>query len=113
MAAMTGDFDGADKAIDQADLDRHSPVTAEDCLFKGLVETIVRPERGLQMLDQAVRRRDSVIARTELRDGPALARVACHLPAWKRTRHGRCGVPFYLTGKSRISLGLIVQESPT
>src|SRR5262249_6920322 len=45
------------------ELARQSPIPAEDYLFKGLVETMVRPEHGLRLLDEAVRRRDSVIAR--------------------------------------------------
>jgi tetratricopeptide (TPR) repeat protein len=46
-----------------AEFERMSPSTPEDYLFKGQMETIFRPERCLQTLDEAVRRRNSVIAR--------------------------------------------------
>jgi hypothetical protein len=45
------------------ELDHLSPITAQDFLFKGLLETTIRPERGLQTLDEGIRRHDSVLAR--------------------------------------------------
>jgi serine/threonine protein kinase/Tfp pilus assembly protein PilF len=44
-------------------LDELEPITHEDCLFKGLAEAPVFPERALENLDEAVRRRDSAVAR--------------------------------------------------
>ena len=52
------------------------PSSPEDCLFKGQVEALIRPEAGLWLLDEAVRRRNSVIARgvrCEARANRALA----------------------------------------
>jgi serine/threonine protein kinase len=45
------------------ELDQLSPITPEDFLFKGLLETTIHPERGLQTLDEGIRRHDSVLAR--------------------------------------------------
>jgi len=45
------------------ELDQLSPITPEDFLFQGLLETTIRPERGLQTLDEGIRRVDSVVAR--------------------------------------------------
>jgi serine/threonine protein kinase len=45
------------------EVDQVSPITPEDFLFKGLLETWLRPERGLQTLDEGIRRHDSVLAR--------------------------------------------------
>ena len=39
------------------ELDRLTPVTAEDYLFKGQLESLVNPERQLQTLEEALRRR--------------------------------------------------------
>jgi hypothetical protein len=44
-------------------LDELEPITHEDCLFKGVAEAPVFPERALENLDEAVRRRDSAVAR--------------------------------------------------
>jgi serine/threonine protein kinase/tetratricopeptide (TPR) repeat protein len=58
------------------ELDKMSPITAEDFLFKGLLETWLHADRGLEMLDEAIRRRDSVVARStrvEARANRALA----------------------------------------
>jgi tetratricopeptide (TPR) repeat protein len=44
-------------------LEKMRPSTPEDYLFKGQVESLIRPEAGLQLLDEAVRRRNSIIAR--------------------------------------------------
>ena len=41
------------------EVERLSPVTPEDLLFKGHAESFLDPERGLQTLDEALRRRDS------------------------------------------------------
>jgi serine/threonine protein kinase len=45
------------------EVDQLSPITPEDFLFKGLLETTIRPERGLQNLDEGIQRQDSVLAR--------------------------------------------------
>jgi tetratricopeptide (TPR) repeat protein len=45
------------------ELDRLTPRTPEDFLFKGQAESLFRPESALQNLDEAIRRRDSLIAR--------------------------------------------------
>jgi tetratricopeptide (TPR) repeat protein len=45
------------------ELDGLLPITPEDFLFKGLLETTIRPERGLRTLDEGIRRGDSVVAR--------------------------------------------------
>jgi tetratricopeptide (TPR) repeat protein len=46
------------------DLEEREPVTHEDFLFKGLAEAWgASPEAGLRNLDEAVRRRDSAVAR--------------------------------------------------
>jgi tetratricopeptide (TPR) repeat protein len=57
------------------ELETLSPRSLEDYLFKGQVEAIIHPERGLKTLDEAVRRRDSSIIRalrTEARANHAL-----------------------------------------
>jgi serine/threonine protein kinase/tetratricopeptide (TPR) repeat protein len=57
------------------DLDEMQPSTPEDYLFKGQVEALINPEGGLQAVDEAIRRRNSVIARvvrTEVRTDRAL-----------------------------------------
>jgi serine/threonine-protein kinase len=46
------------------ELDQLAPRIPEDFLFKGQVESFTHPERGLQTLDEAIRRRDSLIARS-------------------------------------------------
>jgi tetratricopeptide (TPR) repeat protein len=61
-------FDGGQTADMERlwrDLDRMAPSTPEDYLFKGQVEALIRPEAGLWLLDEAVRRRNTVIARGE------------------------------------------------
>jgi serine/threonine protein kinase len=58
------------------DLDEMQPSTPEDYLFKGQVEALMNPEGGLQTVDEAIRRRNSVIARvvrTEVRADRALS----------------------------------------
>lgn len=45
------------------ELDSMSPITAEDYLFKGQFETMLRPERGLETLNEAIRQHDSILAR--------------------------------------------------
>jgi tetratricopeptide (TPR) repeat protein len=45
------------------EVDAQEPVTSQDFLFKGLLETMTRPERGLRTMDAGVRRHDSVLAR--------------------------------------------------
>jgi serine/threonine protein kinase len=45
------------------ELDRMPLVTPEDYLFKGKVESILSYERALQTVDEAVRRRNSIMAR--------------------------------------------------
>jgi serine/threonine protein kinase/tetratricopeptide (TPR) repeat protein len=44
-------------------LDQLLPITPEDFLFKGLFETTIHPERGLQSLGDGIRRHDSILAR--------------------------------------------------
>ena len=46
-----------------SELDPLAPITPDDFLFKGLLETWLNPDRGLQMLDEGIRRHDSVLAR--------------------------------------------------
>jgi serine/threonine protein kinase len=45
------------------EVDPLAPITPDDLLFKGLLETWLHPERGLQTLDEGIRRHDSVLAR--------------------------------------------------
>jgi serine/threonine protein kinase len=45
------------------ELDQLSPITPEDFLFKGLLMATSNPERGLQTLDEGIRRHDSILAR--------------------------------------------------
>src|SRR5262249_6828512 len=45
------------------DLDQLTPRTPQDFLFKGQVDALFHPERALQNLDEAIRRRDSLIGR--------------------------------------------------
>jgi serine/threonine protein kinase len=55
--------------------ERLAPITTEDYLFKGRAQAYVDPERGLSSMDEAVRTRDSPIARlfrTEARINLAL-----------------------------------------
>jgi tetratricopeptide (TPR) repeat protein len=46
------------------ELDTMTPDTPEDFLFKGQVEAIIRPERALRTLAEALRQRDSFVARS-------------------------------------------------
>jgi serine/threonine protein kinase len=46
-----------------SELDPLAPITSDDFLFKGLLETSLHPERGSQVLDEGIRRHDSVLAR--------------------------------------------------
>jgi serine/threonine protein kinase len=46
------------------ELDTMTPDTPEDFLFKGHVEAIIRPERAQRTLAEALRRRDSFVARS-------------------------------------------------
>jgi tetratricopeptide (TPR) repeat protein len=48
-----------------------TPSTPEDFLFQGQIEAILRPERSLQTLDEAVRRRNSAIAHAVRADARA------------------------------------------
>jgi tRNA A-37 threonylcarbamoyl transferase component Bud32 len=48
----------------QKDLERLTPVTPEDFLFKGYAEASFDPPVGLQSIDEAIRRRNSTIARS-------------------------------------------------
>jgi serine/threonine protein kinase/tetratricopeptide (TPR) repeat protein len=52
-------------------LDRMTPSTPEDFLFLGQIEAILRPDRSLQTLDEAVRRRHSAIAHAVRADARA------------------------------------------
>jgi hypothetical protein len=62
------------------EVDQLSPITPDDFLFKGLLETTLRPERGLQTLDEGVRRHDSVLARaTRLKARANRALVTGHV----------------------------------
>jgi tetratricopeptide (TPR) repeat protein len=59
----------------ELELDRMTPRTPEDFLFKGQAESLTRPEQALQTLDRAVSLRNSVIgwaARLEARFNHAL-----------------------------------------
>ncbi|MDA1274827.1 MAG: hypothetical protein O2960_12380 [Verrucomicrobia bacterium] len=47
-----------------ADLEQLPLITPEDSLFKGQTEAWWDPDRGLQTLNEAIRLRNSVIART-------------------------------------------------
>jgi len=56
-------------------IEKLTAVTPEDYLFKGQVESLMDPPRGLKTLDEAIRRRDSCIARvvrSEARSGFAV-----------------------------------------
>ncbi len=66
MLALANFNSGRTAHFDQIclEIDRMTPRTPEDFLFKGQVESIIRPERALQTLDEAIRRRDSIIARS-------------------------------------------------
>jgi tetratricopeptide (TPR) repeat protein len=46
-----------------SDLTALAPVTYEDYLFTGVAESFERPDRGLAAMDEAIRRRDSSVAR--------------------------------------------------
>jgi tetratricopeptide (TPR) repeat protein len=45
------------------ELEQLSPISPEDFIFKGLLEALANPERGLQTLDEGIRRHDSILAR--------------------------------------------------
>jgi hypothetical protein len=45
------------------ELEQQSPISPEDFLFKGLLEAMSNPERGLRTLDDGIRRHDSILAR--------------------------------------------------
>ncbi len=57
-------FDGQMEAYDRGltELQDLTPETPEDYLFMGLVQSLKDPERGLKYLDEAVRRRPSLVA---------------------------------------------------
>src|SRR5262249_40303673 len=58
---FTGQYDRADELLNE--VKRLEPASPEDFLFKGEAVGIWDPIRGLQILDAAVDRRDSVLAR--------------------------------------------------
>jgi tetratricopeptide (TPR) repeat protein/predicted Ser/Thr protein kinase len=66
MLAMACYHSGHGARFEQValEVDRMMPQTAEDFLFKGQVESITRPERAMQTLDEAIRRGDSLVARS-------------------------------------------------
>jgi serine/threonine protein kinase len=45
------------------ELEQLPPISPEDFVFKGLLEAISNPERGLRTLDEGIRRHDSILAR--------------------------------------------------
>jgi serine/threonine protein kinase len=45
------------------ELEKLTPITPQDFVFKGLLETTIGLERGLPTLDEGIRRHDSVLAR--------------------------------------------------
>jgi serine/threonine protein kinase len=45
------------------ELEQMAPRSPEDFLFKGLLEATANPARGLQTLDEGIRRQDSILAR--------------------------------------------------
>lgn len=64
LAAASADFGAFDRYYElAATLPQLTPVTYEDHLFMGLAESFEKPERGLVMMDEAIRRRDSSVAR--------------------------------------------------
>jgi serine/threonine protein kinase/Flp pilus assembly protein TadD len=82
-----------EKAVDE--LKKLEPVTAEDYLFKGRIEAVTDPERGLNSLQEAIRRRSSPLAyviraavrtdRASVTNDPALAESAIADVAFTRT----------------------------
>jgi serine/threonine protein kinase len=64
LACACADFGAFERYYQLAsELKALSPVTYEDYLFTGLAESFERPERGLAAMDEAIRRRDSSVAR--------------------------------------------------
>jgi serine/threonine-protein kinase len=66
MLALAYQHSGQGARYEQAalELDQLTPRSPEDFLFKGQVESFTHPERALQTLNEAIRRRDSLIARS-------------------------------------------------
>jgi hypothetical protein len=58
------------------ELDPLVPITPQDLLFKGLLEMWLHAERGLEMLDEGVRRHDSVLARATRLEARAIRALA-------------------------------------
>jgi tetratricopeptide (TPR) repeat protein len=64
LAASSADFGAFERYYElAATLPQLTPATYEDHLFMGLAESFEKPERGLAMMDEAIRRRDSSVAR--------------------------------------------------
>ena len=64
LAAACADFGAFDRYYALVStLPRLTPVTYEDHLFMGLAESFEKPDRGLAAMDEAIRRRDSSVAR--------------------------------------------------
>lgn len=64
LAAAHSDFGAFERYYElMVHLATLNPVTYEDHLFMGLAESFEKPERGLVAIDEAIRRRDSSVAR--------------------------------------------------
>lgn len=64
LAAACADFGAFERYYElMLSLTNLTPVTYEDHLFTGVAESFERPERGLVAMDEAIRRRDSSVAR--------------------------------------------------
>src|SRR5262249_43630479 len=57
------------------ELDPLVPITPQDFLFKGLLETWLHPDRGLQTLDEGIRRYDGVLARATRLEARAIRAI--------------------------------------
>jgi tetratricopeptide (TPR) repeat protein len=79
------------------ELDHFPPRTAEDFLFKGLLETTIFPERGLQTLDEGIRRHDSVVARATRLEARANRALVT----------GEAGVAELAMEDARVALGML------
>jgi tetratricopeptide (TPR) repeat protein len=82
LAAACGDFGAFERYYEiMSQLTQLTPITYEDSLFLGVAESFEKPERGLAAMDEAIRRRDSSVARALRARSRSLAAMGNGNPA--------------------------------
>lgn len=82
LAAACADFGAFDRYYALlSQLTHLTPVTYEDYLYTGAAESFEKPERGLVAMDEAIRRRDSSVARALRARSRSLAAMGTANPA--------------------------------